>query len=155
MSEPERRDAASTDEHGTTGGPGGGIPEGIGEVAFGELATAMGIELLEASAERVVARMPVKGNTQPYGILHGGASCVLAESAGSLGAALHAGPDRIVMGIEINATHHRAATTGHVTAVATRAHGGRTVASYEVAINDDQNRRICTARLTCVIRDRA
>lgn len=155
MSEPERRDAASTDEHGTTGGPGGGIPEGIGAVAFGELATAMGIELLEASAERVVARMPVKGNTQPYGILHGGASCVLAESAGSLGAALHAGPDRIVMGIEINATHHRAATTGHVTAVATRAHGGRTVASYEVAINDDQNRRICTARLTCVIRDRA
>lgn len=154
MSEPEGRDAARTEDRGAPGDP-GGLPDGIGELAFGGLATAMGVELLEASAERVVARMPVKGNTQPYGILHGGASCVLAESAGSLGAAIHAGPDRIVMGIEINATHHRAATTGYVTAVATRVHGGRTVASYEIAISDDQKRRICTARLTCAIRDRA
>lgn len=135
--------------------PDGGVPDGSGALTFGELATAMGVELLEASAERVVARMPVKGNTQPSGILHGGAFCVLAESAGSLGAALHAGPDRIVMGIEINASHHRAATTGYVTAVATRLHGGRTIASYDIAVGDDQNRRICTARLTCAIRDRA
>lgn len=120
----------------------------------GDLATAMGVELLEASPERVVARMPVKGNTQPYGVLHGGASCVLAESTGSVGAALHAGPDRIALGIEINATHHRAATSGHVTAVATRLHGGRTLASYEIVITDEQDRRVCTARLTCAIRDR-
>src|SRR5262245_47760763 len=114
----------------------------------------MGIEFVETTPERVVARMPVEGNTQPYGVLHGGASCVLAETAGSLGAALFAGLDRLTMGIEINATHHRAATEGHVTAVATQLHGGRTLASYEIIITDDQDRRVCTARLTCVIRDR-
>ena len=118
------------------------------------LASAMGIEILEASAERVVARMPVKGNTQPYGILHGGASCVLAETIGSVGSALHAGPDRITMGVEINATHHRSATEGHVTAVATQLHGGRTLTSYEIIITDDRDRRVCTARLTCALRDR-
>ncbi|TDE26597.1 PaaI family thioesterase [Actinomadura sp. 6K520] len=114
---------------------------------------AMGIEFLEASPERVVGRMPVKGNTQPYGLLHGGASCVLAESIGSTGAVLHAGPGRIAVGIEINATHHRSATGGHVTGVATRTHGGRTLATYDIVITDDEDRRICTARLTCMLRD--
>ncbi|WP_084000667.1 PaaI family thioesterase [Actinomadura kijaniata] len=114
----------------------------------------MGIEYLEASAERVVGRMPVKGNTQPYGLLHGGASCVLAESLGSVGAALHAGPDRIAVGVEINATHHRAASDGHVTGVATRLHGGGSLATYEIVITDEQGRRVCTARLTCMLRDR-
>jgi 1,4-dihydroxy-2-naphthoyl-CoA hydrolase len=128
--------------------------EEYGGDAFGGLARSMGVELVEASPERVVARMPVKGNTQPYGILHGGASCVLAESAGSVGAALHAGPRRIAMGIEISATHHRSATEGHVTAVATQVHGGRTLATYEIVITDDQDRRVCTARLTCMLRDR-
>jgi uncharacterized protein (TIGR00369 family) len=79
---------------------------------------------------------------------------VLAETAGSLGAALFAGPDRLAMGIEINASHHRAASEGHVTAVATQLHGGRTLAGYEIIITDDQDRRVCTARLTCAIRDR-
>ena len=76
------------------------------------LVERMGIEIVEASPERVVGTMPVQGNTQPYGILHGGASCVLAESLGSLGAALQAGPDRFTVGIEINATHHRSASAG-------------------------------------------
>lgn len=134
---------------------GDGLPNDLGVDPRGDLATAMGVELLEATPERVVARMPVKGNTQPYGVLHGGASCVLAESAGSVGAALHAGPGRIVLGIELNATHHRSATSGHVTAVATRLHGGRTLASYEIVISDEQDRRVCTARLTCAIRDQA
>jgi uncharacterized protein (TIGR00369 family) len=122
--------------------------------AFGGLAKSMGIELIEATAERVVARMPVKGNTQPYGILHGGASCVLAETIGSVGSALHAGPDRITMGIEISASHHRSVSEGYVTAVASRLHGGRTLTSYEIIITDDRDRRICTARLTCALRDR-
>ncbi|WP_182897727.1 MULTISPECIES: hotdog fold thioesterase [unclassified Microbispora] len=113
----------------------------------------MGIEILEASAERVVGRMPVKGNTQPHGLLHGGASCVLAETLGSTGAALHAGAGRIAVGIEINATHHRSATSGHVTAVATRVHGGRTLATYAIEITDDEGRAVCTARLTCMLRD--
>ncbi|WP_204071308.1 PaaI family thioesterase [Planotetraspora phitsanulokensis] len=113
----------------------------------------MGIEILEASPERVVGRMPVAGNTQPYGLLHGGASVVLAETLGSTGAALHAGEGRIAVGIEINATHHRSATSGHVTGVATRTHGGRTLATYEIEITDEQGRRICTSRLTCMLRD--
>jgi uncharacterized protein (TIGR00369 family) len=118
------------------------------------LATSMGIEIIEATAERVVARMPVKGNTQPYGVLHGGASCVLAETIGSVGTALHAGPSRMALGIEISASHHRSVSEGYVTAVATRLHGGRTLASYEIVISDDRDRRVCTARLTCAIRER-
>src|SRR5262249_6759667 len=109
--------------------------------------------ILEASPERVVGRMPVAGNTQPYGLLHGGASVVLAETLGSTGAALHAGEGRIAVGIEINATHHRSATSGHVTGVATRIHGGRTLATYEIEITDEGGRRICTSRLTCMLRD--
>lgn len=117
----------------------------------GALAERMGIELTELSAERVVARMPVAGNTQPFGLLHGGASCVLAETVGSLGAHLHGAPDRRAVGIDINATHHRAATAGTVTAVATPLRLGRTVATYQVEITDDAGRRVCTARLTCLL----
>nr|WP_261808871.1 MULTISPECIES: hotdog fold thioesterase [Nonomuraea] len=119
----------------------------------GVLAERMGIEFLEATPERVVARMPVEGNTQPYGLLHGGASVVLAETVGSTGAALHAGPGRIAVGVEINATHHRSATSGFVTAVATPLHAGRTLASYEIEISDEAGRRVCTSRLTCMLRD--
>lgn len=129
------------------------ILSGEGIESRGDLAKAMGVEYLEVSAERVVGRMPVKGNTQPYGLLHGGASCVLAETLGSAGSAMHAGPGRIAVGIEINATHHRSATDGFVTGVATRAHGGRTLATYDIVITDEQDRRVCTARLTCMLRD--
>ncbi|SFJ07398.1 uncharacterized domain 1-containing protein [Streptosporangium canum] len=117
------------------------------------LVQRMGIEITEAAPERVVGRMPVEGNIQPYGLLHGGASCVLAETLGSTGAALHAGPGRIAVGVEINATHHRSATSGHVTGVATLIHGGRTIATYDIAITDEQGRRVCTSRLTCMLRD--
>jgi 1,4-dihydroxy-2-naphthoyl-CoA hydrolase len=123
--------------------------------AIDGLARSMGVEVIEASAERVVARMPVEGNVQPFGVLHGGASCVLAETAGSVGATLHAGPGRIALGVEISASHHRSAAEGHVTAVATLLSGGRTLATYDIAITDDQDRRVCTARLTCVLRDQA
>ena len=118
------------------------------------LADRMGISIVEASAERVVGTMPVAGNTQPYGLLHGGASCVLAETLGSLGSALHAGPDRVTVGIEISATHHRAASAGQVTGVATRLYGGRTVTTYEIVISDGAGRRVCTSRLTCLLSDR-
>lgn len=125
----------------------------INKAGEGHLHERMGIEVLEASAERMVGRMPVAGNTQPYGLLHGGASCVLAETLGSLGATLHAGPGRIAVGIEISATHHRSAESGHITGTATLIHGGRTLATYGIEINDDQGRRLCTARLTCMLRD--
>ena len=113
----------------------------------------MGIKITEASALRVVGTMPVEGNIQPYGLLHGGASCVLAETLGSTGAALHAGPDRVTVGIEISATHHRAASAGQVTGVATQLHAGRTLATYDIVISDDLGRRVCTARLSCLLRD--
>ncbi len=111
----------------------------------------MGLEITEARPERVVGRMPVEGNTQPHGLLHGGASCVLAEALGSYGAALHALPDRIAVGVDINATHHRGVRDGFVTGVATPTHRGRQTASYEIVITDDGGRRVCTAHLTCLL----
>jgi 1,4-dihydroxy-2-naphthoyl-CoA hydrolase len=118
------------------------------------LVERMGITILEATAQRVVGTMPVAGNTQPYGLLHGGASCVLAETLGSLGSALHAGLDRVTVGIEISATHHRAASGGQVTGVASLLHGGRSITTYEIVISDDRGRRVCTSRLTCLLMDR-
>jgi uncharacterized protein (TIGR00369 family) len=117
------------------------------------LAGKMGIKIIEASAQRVVGTMPVEGNTQPYGILHGGASCVLAETLGSVGSALHAGLDKFTVGIEINASHHRPAVAGLVTGVATQLHAGRTMATYDIVISDERGRRVCTARLSCLLRD--
>ncbi len=127
----------------------------ISALTTSALTTRMGIELTEITAERVVATMPVAGNTQPYGLLHGGASVVLAETLGSVGAAVHAGPGRIAVGIEINATHHRAARSGLVTGTATPLHLGSTMASWQVQVVDDQGRPVCTSRITCLLRDRA
>jgi uncharacterized protein (TIGR00369 family) len=117
----------------------------------GALNERMGIELLEVSAERVVGTMPVEGNTQPYGLLHGGASVVLAETLGSVGSAVHAGQDRLSVGVDINATHHRAARAGTVTGVATALHLGRTMATYEIVVSDEDGRRVCTSRITCTL----
>ena len=116
----------------------------------GTLLQLMGIVVSEASPEKVVATMPVNGNTQPYGLLHGGASCVLAESLGSIGSALHAaGYGKVAVGVDINATHHRAVREGTVTGVATPIYLGRTTTSYEVVITDERDKRVCTARITC------
>jgi uncharacterized protein (TIGR00369 family) len=114
----------------------------------------MGIVIKEASPERIVATMPVEGNTQPFGLLHGGASCVLAETLGSIGAGMHGyqiGRPNAV-GIEISATHHKAAREGTVTGVATPLHLGGSICTYEIVITDEAGDRICTARLTCLIR---
>ena len=113
----------------------------------------LGLKILEASASRIVATMPVEGNTQPFGLLHGGASVALAESLGSYGAAIHAGPGKAIVGLDINATHHRAGKAGLVTAVATAIALGRTIVSYEVIISDEESERLCTARITCMIRE--
>lgn len=118
----------------------------------GQLPDRMGIVVTQWAPERVVGTMPVAGNRQPYGLLHGGASCVLAETLGSLAAALHAGPGRSVLGVEISASHHRAARSGLVTGVCTPLHTGRSMATYEIVVSDDAGRRVCTARLTCFIR---
>ena len=116
------------------------------------LADRLGIEITDLDPARLVATMPVTGNRQPYGLLHGGASAVLAETLGSVAAALLAGPDNVAMGIELNCTHHRSATEGKVTAVCTPLHVGRSVSSFEIVISDQHGRRTCTARLTCAVR---
>jgi uncharacterized protein (TIGR00369 family) len=121
------------------------------ERGSGALDKKMGIEILEASPERLVARMPVEGNTQPVGLLHGGANVVLAESLGSIGTQLHAGKDRRIVGVDINATHHKSATSGFVTGVATAISLGKTLCSYEVVITNDNGERTCTSRITCLI----
>ena len=121
---------------------------------MGGLNEKLGVEITEFSAERVVGTMPVDGNTQPYGLLHGGASVALAETLGSIGSAVHAHPDKLSVGIEINATHHRAATSGTVTGTATAIHLGRTTATYEVVITDERGKRVCTSRITCALMPR-
>jgi len=125
--------------------------EFLSQFPLGDLNEKLGIELLEASPERVVGTMPVEGNTQPYGLLHGGASVVLAESLGSTGSAVHAYPERIAVGVDVNATHHRSARDGSVTGVATAIHLGRSTACYEVVVSDEDGRRVCTARITCAL----
>lgn len=122
------------------------MPQGMGG-----LNEKLGVELIEISAERIVATMPVEGNTQPFGLLHGGASVALAETLGSVGSAIHAYPDSIAVGVDINATHHRAATSGTVTGVATAIHLGRTSAAYEIVITDERGKRVCTSRITCAL----
>jgi uncharacterized protein (TIGR00369 family) len=131
--------------------------DGIRDGLFGDggaLAARMGITVVEASPERVVGTMGVEGNTQPYGLLHGGASCVLAETLGSVGATLHGATVArpFAVGVDINATHHKAIRSGTVTGVATPVHRGRTMVTYEVVVTDDDGDRVCTARLTCLLR---
>ena len=125
--------------------------EAIRKRGIGTLDKKMGIEIIEASPERLVGTMPVEGNTQPIGLLHGGANVVLAESLGSIGTQLHAGADRKIVGIDINATHHKSATSGVVTAVATAISLGKTICSYQVEITNDKGERTCSARITCLI----
>lgn len=123
----------------------------IKEKERGTLIERMHIVVTELSASRVVATMPVAGNTQPAGLLHGGATAALAETLGSYGALVHAGPGRSAVGLELSVTHHRSAREGNVTGVATALHLGRTLASYEIVVMDDEERRLCTARLTCMV----
>ena len=125
------------------------MPQGMGA-----LNEKMGITITEISPERIVATMPVEGNTQPYGLLHGGASVVLAESLGSIGSAIHAFPDKIAVGVDINATHHRSATSGTVTGTATPIHLGRSMTAFEVIVTDENGKRLCTSRITCALLDR-
>ena len=123
----------------------------IKERGSGALDKKMGIETTEASLTRLVATMPVEGNTQPMGILHGGANVVLAESLGSVGTQLNAGANRKIVGIDINATHHKSAATGFVTGVATAVSIGKTLCSWDIVITNENGQRTCTARITCMI----
>jgi len=119
----------------------------------GELAIRMGIEFLELSASHSVARMPVEGNRQVVGLLHGGAHVVIGESLGSVSSAIHAGPGRYAVGIEINATHSRSATEGWVTATCDALVLGRTLCTHEIVIRDEAGTRLSTVRMSNLLRD--
>jgi 1,4-dihydroxy-2-naphthoyl-CoA hydrolase len=129
------------------------MTDGDWAIELGELDEKMGVRILEQSAERVVATMPVEGNRQSFGLLHGGASVAFAEALGSWAAVIHAGPGRTAVGVDINATHHASARSGLVTGVATAIKLGRTVASHEIVVTDEEGRRLCTARITNLIID--
>ena len=119
----------------------------------GPLTNRMGVIFDEISAELSIARMPVEGNTQVVGLLHGGAHVVIAESLGSISSTIHAGPGRIAVGIEINATHSRSVTEGWVTATCTALSLGRTLCTHEIVMRDEQGRRLSTVRMTNYLRD--
>jgi 1,4-dihydroxy-2-naphthoyl-CoA hydrolase len=173
-----RSDADRTPAHDTPDGPASGdvtaVPEDLteerraelvaagippefhgwlGRYGVGSLTVKMGIVFSELGAERTVATMPVEGNRQVVGILHGGAHVVLAETLGSFAANLHAGQGRQAVGIEIGATHHRSIASGLVTGTATAIHLGRTLTTHEVIMTDEQGRRLSTARITNMIMD--
>jgi 1,4-dihydroxy-2-naphthoyl-CoA hydrolase len=118
--------------------------------SFSPLDDKLGIQITDFNPDRLVATMPVEGNQQPFGLLHGGATCSLVETIGSWAAMLAAGPDRQVVGIELNASYVRAATSGVVTAVCTPVRRGRTLSTFLIDITDDQGRQTATARLTCM-----
>ncbi|MDO5618208.1 MAG: hotdog fold thioesterase [Kocuria sp.] len=119
----------------------------------GQLDERLGVTYLEASKERVVAKMPVEGNRQPMGLLHGGSTIALCESVASIGAFLHAAQfGKAAVGVDVNATHHKSATSGFVTATATAIRLGRTATSHEIVVVNDTGERICTARITCFLK---
>jgi 1,4-dihydroxy-2-naphthoyl-CoA hydrolase len=126
-------------------------PDWLSDAPRSPLDDKLGIEIVDYSPDRLVATMPVEGNEQPYGLLHGGATCALVESLGSWAAVIGAGPGRRVVGVELNASYLRAATTGSVTAVCTPVRRGRSLSTFVIEVSDDQGRTTASARLTCAI----
>jgi 1,4-dihydroxy-2-naphthoyl-CoA hydrolase len=118
---------------------------------FGPLDDKLGIRIIDFDPDRLVATMPVEGNQQPFGLLHGGATCALMESIGSWAAMLGAGDGRKAVGIELNASYVKAATSGEVTAVCTPVRRGRSLATFLIQVTDDQDQLTASGRLTCMI----
>jgi uncharacterized protein (TIGR00369 family) len=125
------------------------------EMTKGTLMEVLGLEWLEIRTDRIVARIPVPGNTQPYGLLHGGATAALCETVGSFGTAVAAGLDKAPVGIQLSINHLRAVSTGWVTATGVPLHVGRTTAVWDMQVEDEAGQLIAACRLTLAIRDRA
>ncbi|MDQ0736000.1 hotdog fold thioesterase [Arthrobacter agilis] len=124
-------------------------------IVLGELDEKMGVVILEQSVERVVATMPVAGNRQSFGLLHGGASLAVGEAVGSWAAVIHASTlGKTAVGVDVSATHHRGAREGTVTITATPLHLGRTLTTHEVLLTDEAGQRLCTLRITNLLLDR-
>jgi 1,4-dihydroxy-2-naphthoyl-CoA hydrolase len=126
-------------------------PSWIPTDSFSPLDDKLGIRIVDFDPDRLVATMPVKGNEQPFGLLHGGATCSLMETIGSWAAMLGAGPDRQAVGIELNASYVKAATSGTVTAVCTPVRRGRTLATFLIQVTDEAGQLTASGRLTCMI----
>lgn len=120
---------------------------------LGGMAERTGIQFTEFTKERAVATMPVEGNTQPIGLMHGGAYVVLGETLGSMHANFIGPEGKVGVGIDINATHTGSAMSGLVTGVCTPIHTGRTMAVHEIVITDENGRRCSTVRITNFYRD--
>jgi 1,4-dihydroxy-2-naphthoyl-CoA hydrolase len=127
--------------------------EKLAGVGQGNMAGFMGIEFMEVGDDYLVAKMPVDERTmQPYGLLHGGASCVLAETLGSIGSSLIINPEKsICVGLEINANHVRSARTGFVTGTVRPLHIGGSTHVWDIRITDEKNQLICVSRLTVAV----
>src|ERR1700721_3921612 len=109
----------------------------------------LGIELVSATPDEVVMRVEVGPKVhQPFGILHGGVSALLAEGAASVGGAVSVGPDQIVVGTELNCSHLRSMSSGTLTATATPIRKGRNVHVWAIDLTDETGRMICVARCT-------
>lgn len=120
------------------------------KITLGELDEKLGVKVIEESAERVVATMPVAGNRQSLGLLHGGAMLALGEAVGSWGAVIHASSmGKVAVGVDVNATHHKSSHDGTVTATSTAIHLGRSLTTHEVVItHNETGARLCTMRIT-------
>ncbi|NHB83962.1 PaaI family thioesterase [Tessaracoccus sp. HDW20] len=126
----------------------GNMPQWADEIVS-PLDTKLGLVMTELTAERVVGSIPVDGNQQPFGLLHGGATATLVETLASMGAMMHGHPDRAGVGVDLNVTHLRASRSGRVTGTATAVHLGRSVVTYQVDVRDEEGRLTATGRLTC------
>jgi 1,4-dihydroxy-2-naphthoyl-CoA hydrolase len=127
-------------------------PEWAPSDTISPLDDKLGIRITDFDPERLVATMPVEGNEQPYGLLHGGATCALMETIGSWAAALSAGPEKQVVGIELNASYLRSATSGVVTAVCTPVRRGRTLMTFLIEVSDESGKPTASGRLTCLVK---
>ena len=123
------------------------------DATAGTMMERLGIQWLDMGTARVVARMPVEGNTQVYGQLHGGATAALCESVGSIGTAVAVGLQKRVVGIQLSVNHLRAVTDGHITATGIPLHVGRHTAVWDMRVEDDGGRLVAVGRLTLAVRD--
>ena len=129
------------------------ILESMWKISLGELDEKMNVKIIEESVERVVASMPIEGNRQSFGLLHGGASLAVGEAVGSWAAVIHASTlGMTAVGVDVSATHHKSATSGLITITATPISLGRTLTSHEVVITHENGDRLCTLRITNLLR---
>lgn len=124
----------------------------LNDLAIPGLDSKMGINFLHISADLCIGEMPVTGNNQPFGLLHGGANAVLAESLASIASLFVVNPGEIAVGVQVQMTHHAAAKNGTVTGKAILIHSGRSLATYQVEIHNDQGKLTSSGQVICFLK---